>query len=107
MIVTWPLSSARYGGQVAERRKRMLVPHDLINSALDTHVAALRDGLLDVLAALVLLLVALCSLVHALIRVVSAGLGLLLWVVALLITFLYWLRAWAVARSTSSLHQFR
>ncbi len=75
-----------------------------IDSALTANWTALVDGFLDLLAALVLLLTALFSLVHAVLRIAFAALGLVLWSVALLIIGLYWLRSWAVSRSSSSVH---
>jgi hypothetical protein len=75
-----------------------------IDTALASNLAALKDAFLDLLAALVLCLVALFSVVHACIRVGFAFLGLLLWVFALLIVGLYWLRAWLASHSSSSLH---
>jgi hypothetical protein len=78
-----------------------------IDTALASNLAALKDAFLDLLAALVLCLVAGFSLVHAIIRIVFAFLGLLLWVFALLIVGLYWLRAWLASQSSSSLHTER
>jgi hypothetical protein len=75
------------------------------DAALCANLAMLRDGFLDLLAALVLLVIALCSVVHAVVRLVFGFVGLALWALALLIAFLYWLRAWAVSRSSSSLHK--
>jgi hypothetical protein len=82
----------------------MMIPQQEITAALGTNLATLRDGLFDLLAALILVLTALFSCLHAVVRIVFAGLGLLLWSLALLITFLYWLRAWVVSRSASTLH---
>jgi hypothetical protein len=78
-----------------------------IDSALHSNLDALKEAFFDLLAALVLFLIAICSIVHAVLRMVFAGLGLLLWSLALLIVFLYWLRAWAVGRSSSSVHTER
>jgi hypothetical protein len=78
-----------------------------IDSALHSNLDALKEAFFDFLGALVLLLIAICSIAHAVLRMVFAGLGLLLWSLALLIVFLYWLRAWAVARSSSSVHTER
>lgn len=78
-----------------------------IDGALHANLAALKEGFFDLLAALVLLFIAVFSILHAVLRMVFAGLGLLLWSLALLIVFLYWLRAWAVARSSSSVHTER
>ncbi len=75
-----------------------------IDMALQTNLIALRDALLDVLAALILIVTSLFSLLHAVLRVVFALLGLFLWAIALLITFLFWLRAWSVSRSSNTLH---
>jgi hypothetical protein len=72
-----------------------------IDTALASNLAALKDAFLDLLAALVLCLVAGFSVIHALIRVVYAFLGLLLWVFALLLTGLYWLRAWLASHKSS------
>lgn len=84
----------------------MLSTHSMteIDTALASNLAALKDAFLDLLAALVLCLVAVFSLVHAVLRIAFAGLGLLLWSLALLIVGLYNLRAWAVKKSSSSLH---
>lgn len=76
-----------------------------IDAALQTNLASLKEACCDLLAAFVLVLIAGLSLLHAFLRLIFAMTGLLLWVVALLITFLYWLRAWSVARSSSSLHR--
>lgn len=78
-----------------------------IDTALSSNLAALKDAFLDLLAALILCLVAGFSLVHAVLRIAFAFLGLLLWSFALLIVGLYRLRAWAVSRSSSSLHSER
>ncbi len=59
---------------------------------------------LEIDAALYSNLAAFFSLVHAVVRIVFAFLGLVLWALALLIMFLYWLRSWAVSRSASTLH---
>jgi hypothetical protein len=82
----------------------MIVPQQEIHAALDMNLATLRDGFFDLLAALVLMLTALFSCLHAVVRMLFALLGLFMWALALLITFLYWLRAWAISRSASSLH---
>jgi hypothetical protein len=79
--------------------------HDEIDAALSANIQTLVEGALDVLAALILLLIGLVGLVHGLLRMMSGALGLLLWSLALFITFLYSLRAWAIARSSSSLHK--
>ena len=76
-----------------------------INSALHANLAALKDGFFDFLAALIPCVIAAVSLVHAGLRIAFAVLGLLLWSLALLVTFLYWLRSLAAARSSSSLHR--
>lgn len=76
-----------------------------IDAALKTNGAALIESLLDLLAAVILCVIAAVSLVHAGLRFVFAVLGLLLWSLALLITFLYWLRSVVVARSASSIHK--
>jgi hypothetical protein len=75
-----------------------------INTALESNLSTLKDAFFDLLAALVLCLVAFFSLLHAGLRLLFGFLGLLLWSLALLITFFYWLRSLAVARSSSSLH---
>jgi hypothetical protein len=76
-----------------------------IDSALHANLNTLKEGFFDLLAALILLVVASLSIVHAVLRMAFAFLGLLLWAVALLIMGLYALRAWAVAQSSSSLHK--
>lgn len=76
-----------------------------INIALHSNLGAMKEGFFDLLAALVLFVIAFCSCLHAVFRIAFAFLGLVLWALALLIVFLYWLRAWAVARSSSSLHR--
>ena len=76
-----------------------------IESALQTNLATLKDGLYDLLASLVLVIIALLSFVHATTRIMFAVLGLLLWSLALLITFLYWLRAWATSRASNTIHR--
>ncbi len=76
-----------------------------IERALQQNLQSLVEALLDLLAALLLVVIVVLSLAHALVRIAFAGLGLLLWAGALAITALYWLRAWSVSRSTSSLHK--
>jgi len=78
-----------------------------IESALRQNLQSLGEALLDLLAALILVVIVVFSLAHALCRIAFATLGLLLWVGALTITFLSWLRAWSVSRSSSSLHKGR
>lgn len=76
-----------------------------IDSALQQNLRTLGEAFLDLLAALILVVIVVLSLAHALLRIAFAVLGLLLWVAALAITALSWLRAWAVARSSSSIHR--
>ncbi len=76
-----------------------------IDSALHANLNTLKEGFFDLLAALVLLVIGAFSVIHAVLRMAFALLGLVLWAVALLIMALYWLRAWAVSRSSSSLHK--
>ncbi len=78
-----------------------------IERALQQNLQSLGEALLDLLAALILVVIVVVSLAHALVRIAFAVLGLLLWVGALAIMALYWLRAWAVSRSASSLHKGR
>lgn len=87
----------------------MLSTHSIteIDSALHSNLAALKEAFFDFVAALVLFLIAIVSIAHAVIRMAFAVLGLLLWSLALLIVFLYWLRSWAIARSSSSVHTTR
>jgi hypothetical protein len=66
-----------------------------------------KEGVFDLLVALILCVIAVVSLFHAGLRMVFAVLGLVLWSLALLTVFLYWLRSWAVARSSSSLRAER
>ncbi len=80
----------------------MMIPRQEIDASLTVHLETLRDGFFDLLAALILLVTAVVSCVHALFRLLYAFVGLALWSLALLITFLYWARAWAVSRSSSS-----
>src|SRR5689334_21389185 len=88
---------------------RPFLPADVqaIESALQQNLQTLGEALLDLLAALILVVIVVFSLTHALCRIVFAVLGLLLWTGALAITALYWLRAWLVAHSSSSLHKGR
>ena len=76
-----------------------------INTALHANLAALKDGFFDLLAAVILCVIAVISVFHAVCRIAFACLGLLLWSLALLVTFLYWLRSLASAHSSSSLHR--
>lgn len=76
-----------------------------IDNSLWSNLGGLLDAVLDLLAALVLFLISVLCLLHAGLRIAFGVLGLLLWVVALLVTGLYWLRSWAVSRSSSSLHR--
>jgi 4-hydroxybenzoate polyprenyltransferase len=78
-----------------------------IEGALQQNLRTLGEAFLDLLAALILVVIVAVSLTHALLRIVFAVLGLLLWTGALIITALYWLRAWSVSRSSSSLHKGR
>jgi hypothetical protein len=73
-----------------------------IDSALWSNLAALKASSFDVIAALILIVIAMVSLLHGLFRVAFAFIGLLIWCFALLTVFLYWLRELALARS--SLH---
>lgn len=84
----------------------LLTPQEqAIDNALHSNLTTLKEGFLDFLAGLLLCIIALVSVLHAVIRMVFAGLGLLLWALALLITFLYWLRAWIVSRSATTVHR--
>lgn len=76
-----------------------------IDNALYSNLGGLLDALCDLLAALVLAVIASLCLLHAGLRIAFGFLALLLWVVALLVKGLYWVRAWAVSRSSSSLHR--
>jgi hypothetical protein len=78
-----------------------------IEGALQQNLQALFEAFMDLLAALIFVLIAGFSLIHALFRILFAVTGLVLWVIALLITALYGLRALVVSRSTSSLHKVR
>lgn len=84
--------------------KPLRLEHE-IDAALQQNLTSLKEAFFDLLAALTLLLISLFSLLHAVLRLAFAMLGLLLWAVALLVTFLYWLRAWAVSRSHDTLHR--
>src|SRR5436305_11690327 len=93
-------------GQTFTQKFRPLSPQDQqIDAALHANLRALKEGFFDLLAALVLALVVVVSLIHAGLRMSFAILGLLLWAVALIVIFLYWLRSLCVARSSSSLHR--
>lgn len=84
----------------------LLTPQDVqIDQALGANLTALKEAFFDLLAALLLCLIAGVSVAHAGVRLVFAVVGLLLWALALITTFLYWLRSLAVARSSSSLHR--
>jgi hypothetical protein len=74
-----------------------------IDSALWSNLAALKASFFDLLAALILCVIAAVSLAHAIVRVTFAVLGLLIWSLALLVVFLYWLRDCALARSSNPL----
>jgi hypothetical protein len=83
----------------------MLTPIEKeVDRALEENLRALKEALLDMLAGLALVLIALVSLLHSVVRVVFAGLGLVLWALALLNVGLHGLRGWIVSRSASSLH---
>jgi hypothetical protein len=84
----------------------MLSTHSIteIDIALHANLGALKEGFFDFVAALVLFIIAIFSIVHAVLRMLFAFLSLVLWSLALLIVFLYWVRSWAVARSSSSIH---
>lgn len=76
-----------------------------IQDALQANITTLSEALCDLVAAVVLCLVAVLSLVHAVVRLLFGGVGLLLWALALVIVGLNWLRSWAVSRSGSSIHR--
>ena len=76
-----------------------------INSALQSNLLAMKEAFLDLLAGVILCLTGLFSVFHAVVRLIWAGLGLLLWALALFLTFLQWLQAWVVARSSSTVHR--
>jgi hypothetical protein len=76
-----------------------------IDAALQANLTALREAFCDLLAALIMIIISLLSFLHAVLRVVFATLGLLLWTIALVITLLYGARSWAVSQSTSTLHR--
>jgi hypothetical protein len=84
----------------------MLTPFENeIDQALQNNLTAMKEALCDLLAGLVLVLIAAVSLLHSMVRVLFAFLGLLLWALALLNVGLYAVRSWAVARSASSIHR--
>ncbi len=72
-----------------------------IDAALNLNLAMLKAGFFECLAALLLLLIAALSLFCSVVRMVAAGLGLLLWAVALFVTFLSWVRGLALSRTSS------
>lgn len=76
-----------------------------LDQALASNLVALKEALFDLLAGLILVLAAVVSVLHSLFRVLFAFVGLALWVLALVTIGLYALRAWAVARSGSSIHR--
>lgn len=76
-----------------------------IDQALQQNLQSLGEAFADLLAALFLVMICVCSLVHASLRIAFAVVGLLLWVIALLLTVLYWLRAWSVRRSVATTHR--
>lgn len=73
-----------------------------IDDELHKNVAELQAALFELLAALLLFLTAFISIIHGILRTAKAALDLLLWAVALLITFLYWLHYRAVSKSFQS-----
>jgi hypothetical protein len=75
-----------------------------IDAALETNITASIESVLDLLAALLLCIIAVLSLAHAVVRLAFALLGWLLWCLALLVTGLYWCRSWLASKSSSSLH---
>lgn len=85
--------------------RRLPAQEQEIDQALQQNLRSLGEALADLLAALLLVLICVCSLVHALLRLTFAVCGLLLWVMALLLTALYWLRAWSVSRSVVTAHR--
>ena len=70
-----------------------------IDAALNLNLATLKTGFFECLAALLLLVIAALSLFGSVVRMVVAVLGLLLWAVALLVTFLSWVRGRCLARA--------
>jgi hypothetical protein len=76
-----------------------------IDAALRANFTSFVEAWCDLLAALILLLISLFSILHAVLRMVFAVVGLFMWAVALFVKFLYWLQSWAVARSSSTLHR--
>lgn len=71
-----------------------------IDAALHLNLDMLKAGFFEFLAALLLIVIAVFSLFGSVVRMTVACLGLLLWAVALFVTFLSWLRSKAVAHSS-------
>jgi protein-S-isoprenylcysteine O-methyltransferase Ste14 len=79
-----------------------------IDAALAGHLATLHDAFFDLLAALITLLIFAVSLTHAVIRMMYAVVGIVLWTLALWMTLLQMLQKKVVARShTSSFREVR
>jgi glucan phosphoethanolaminetransferase (alkaline phosphatase superfamily) len=85
--------------------KQLLPDEQEIDMALQQNLMSLKEAFCDLLAALILFVVSLFSILHAVLRIAFAVLSLVLWALALFIRFLYWLQSWAVARSSSTLHR--
>ena len=73
-----------------------------IDQALAQHLSTLHDALFDVLAALLTFLLFITSLTHALVRIVYALVGIIIWTFALWIVGLQTLQKKVVARSQTS-----
>lgn len=76
--------------------------HDEINAAMQMHLSTLHDAFFDFLAAIIAVLLGITSILHAVIRIAYAGIGLLIWTLGLWMIALQSLRAKCVARSSTS-----
>lgn len=75
--------------------------HD-IDAAMAAHLQTLRDACFDMLAALLTIFLGFISLIHAIVRVVYALVGLTVWTLGVWIIALQALQTQCIQRSSSS-----
>ena len=66
------------------------------------HIATLRDAFYDLLSALLTVILGIVSIMHALIRVIYACIGLTVWMLGVWLIALQCLRATTLERSSTS-----
>lgn len=76
--------------------------HNEIEQAMKMHIATLHDASIDLLVALQTILLGLLSLVHAVIRIAYASIGLVVWMLGVWIIALQCLRTKTIEKSSTS-----